>query len=387
MKKLLSVVLSLIMVVSCVSVMAFATQDRAAVEITVTPVAGTYNKGDIVTFEVFYEGSEEEYQLAAPTSIGFGFDSRVFEMLEDCTAGVLVSNCKSPIFIYEGYAVENATVSAPNSWVKNGKGANDADTAKGWDSWCSFKINSQNVFQDYSTKTASFAFRLKIKDDADLVNGSLKVGISDYYENTEDININDEYSGIFVNGMTTDDFGFTGVSKIFSYVDGEVNVATAAASIVKYSKAQIRFQGIGADKDKTNYKNAFDVRTVAKISQDDFVATFTDEANAKAKITDFGFVYAAKSNVADFSVDTAKAVAEGGSAENYVKKSVTYMQHTGDGADYVFTCLITDIADTDANKADGVNCLAFVCFDGTYYYFDAAASVSYGDLYTTHFPA
>lgn len=164
-------------------------------------------------------------------------------------------------------------------------------------------------------------------------------------------------------------------------------VGEVASSIVKFSKAQIRFQGIGADKDKTNYKNAFDVRTVAAISQADFNATFTDEANAKAKITDFGFVYAAKSNVADFSVDTAKAVAEGGSAENYVKKSVTYMQHAGDGADYIFTCLIENIDDIDETKADGVNCLAYVCFDGTYYYFDAAASVDFGALYNTHFPA
>ena len=163
-----------------------------------------------------------------------------------------------------------------------------------------------------------------------------------------------------------------------NYVSNAV-VPAAAASILKYSKAQIRFKGITATSGPSTYEGTFDVRTVAKISQADFLATFTSEENAKAKITDFGFVYAAKSNVASFNVDTAKSVAEGATVENYVKAPVTYMQHTADGADYIFTCLITNIP--DAAKTDGVNCLAYVCFDGNYIYFDAAESVDYSTLY------
>lgn len=154
------------------------------------------------------------------------------------------------------------------------------------------------------------------------------------------------------------------------------------ASILQYSKAQIRFRGIGANGVGT-YENEFDVRTIAKISQPDFLATFESEENAIKKITDAGFVYATTSNVEAFDVDTAKEVAEGGSAANYVKAPVTYMQHTGDGADYIFTCLITDIPDAD--KTDGVSCLAYVCYEGEYIYFDAAATVSYADLYNTYF--
>lgn len=179
----------------------------------------------------------------------------------------------------------------------------------------------------------------------------------------------------------------TNPKYVANYVSNAVVEAAEKAVVVEYSKAQIRFKGIGKDKDKTNYGNEFDVRTVAKISQENFLATFESEENAKAKISDFGFVYASTKNVATFDLATAKAVAEGGSAENYVKKSVTYMQHTGDGADYIFTCLIDGIKDTEANKADGVNCLGYVCFDGTYYYFDTAATVSFGALYTAHFPA
>lgn len=163
------------------------------------------------------------------------------------------------------------------------------------------------------------------------------------------------------------------------------NMPAAAASILQYSKAQIRFAGIGATSTSADYQGTFDVRTVAKISQADFLATFESEENAIEKISDFGFIYATTSNVAAFDLDTAKAVAEGGSADNYVKKSVNYMQHTGDGADYIFTCLISNIADAD--KTDGVSCLGYVCFDGTYYYFDAAATVSFNTLYTAYMPA
>ena len=171
----------------------------------------------------------------------------------------------------------------------------------------------------------------------------------------------------------------------------DISKATATATVgevkdsspVQYSKAQIRFHGVKADGDFANYQKQFDVRTVAKISEADFNATFTDKATAKEKITDFGFVYATTSNVPSFDVATAKQVAEGGSADNYVKKSVTYMQHASSGADYIFTCLISDIPDAD--KTDGVSCLGYVCFDGTYYYFDAAAKADFNTLYTTYF--
>lgn len=160
----------------------------------------------------------------------------------------------------------------------------------------------------------------------------------------------------------------------------------AAPSVLQYSKSQIRFRGITATSGPSTYEGEFDVRTVAKISKTDFDATFGGEAaamDATTGITDFGFVYAAKSNVsdADFSVETAKAVAQGTASDaNYVKKSVTYMQRSGD--EYIFTCLIEKIP--DARQTDGVNCIAFVKYgaEGNYIFFDAAETVSFADLYT-----
>lgn len=173
-----------------------------------------------------------------------------------------------------------------------------------------------------------------------------------------------------------------------NYVSNAVVAGATEASFVQYSKAQIRFAGIGETSTAADYKGTFDVRTVAKISQADFIANFTDEATAKEKITDVGFVYATTDNVPTFDIEKAKTAAQTlaneESLDGYVKKAVSYMQHTGDGADYIFTCLIENIADADKDQT--VNCLGYVCFDGTYYYFDAAAAVSFNTLYTAHFP-
>lgn len=178
-----------------------------------------------------------------------------------------------------------------------------------------------------------------------------------------------------------------GYSDSYAKAYAEKNSIPFIAVILRYSKAQIRFRGIGADKLTAKYAHEFDIRTVAKITEKDFLDTFTSEENAKEKISDCGFVYAAMSKVKDFDIDTAKAVAEGGEAANYVKKSVSYMQHAGNGEDYIFTCLISDIDDNDANKQDGINCLAFVCFDSKYYYFATTATVSFNKLYTTYMPS
>lgn len=158
------------------------------------------------------------------------------------------------------------------------------------------------------------------------------------------------------------------------------NMAPAASSIIKDGGSNIRFRGIGQNGTAADYTGeGFDVRTVATISEADFKAKFTDDATAIEKITDIGFVYAAKSKVATFDVATAKAVAQGTAAEGYVKAPVTYIQHAADGADYRFTCLIKNIPDAD--KTDAVSALAYVCFDGEYIFADAAIVADYTELY------
>lgn len=156
-------------------------------------------------------------------------------------------------------------------------------------------------------------------------------------------------------------------------------------SIVQFDKSQIRFRGVGADKDFSNYKDTFDMRTVAKISQEDFRNTFGTDEEAVKNITDIGFIYAAQANVETFDISTAKNVAEGtGTDENYIKKSVSHIQHAGDGADYIFTCIVTDVPDADREQKG--YCFAYVCCNGTYYYFDDVTVMDFNALYTANKP-
>lgn len=179
-------------------------------------------------------------------------------------------------------------------------------------------------------------------------------------------------------------YGYSG-SYAETYANENSIPFVALKSIVQFDKSQIRFHGVGADKDFTNYKDTFDVRTVAKISQEDFRNTFGTDEEALKNITDIGFIYAAEKNVTTFDLETAKKVAEGtGTDENYIKKSVSNIQHAGDGADYIFTCIVTDVPDAD--KEQKGYCFAYVCCNGTYYYFDDVTVMDFNALYTANKP-
>lgn len=383
MKKVFSVILALIMVLGCFSLFASATQNKAALEISVVPTQTTYNKGDIVTFEVFYETSDELFNMGAAYFMQFGFDSSVFETIEDLSSDTGWNS--SSTFIYEGYPIANNLKLAfchAQAWCgianlndKYGS-LTDIDKAKGWDSVLGCIQTPDNSCDDsYAEKRASFAFKLKVKDNAN-DSGCFTVGVTDWAINNGRCEVDEENGSIA--GASGSDYGFA-TEKMFATNDATVNVATAATSIIKDGGAQIRFRGIGQNGTAADYKGEFDVRTVATISQADFVANFGTDDNAIEKITDIGFVYATATNVSAFDADTAKGVAEGTAATGYVKAPVNYIQHEADGADYRFTCLIRNIADADKNET--VNALAYVCYDGTYFYFDAPVAVSYAALY------
>lgn len=190
----------------------------------------------------------------------------------------------------------------------------------------------------------------------------------------------------FATNSTLQYFKITDQTTQTNLAQSQVNVelaratahfASAETSILQWSKAQIRFKGIAEGSTKVDYKNTFDVRTVAKISQDDFIAKFGSDDAAKKAILDLGFVYMI--NGAEFDYDTAVEVANGGTADGYVKKSVTYIQHAADGADYVFTCLVAENPDSAQN--DVLTCIAFVKTADETIVFDGPNVVDYSLLY------
>lgn len=383
-KKVLSIVLALVLVFST-AVCAFAAFDPSTQKIGFVLVPDKdltkVENGDTVTFTLYLDVADFSQRVTVGKLL-FLYDSSAYsvnnsyknlgdfaEFYKDGTASALASTSTA-----NWNKLKTGTTQDISAFDKAYVWSGAADTTKDWEGTGGNTAKAgYYLTQAEGTRTvAELQFKFTVLD------------------NTKNMEV-----------MLCDNFATASSLQYFKTTDGttqtnldqpEVNVELAsamtnnpaAASILKYSKSQIRFKGITATSGPSTYEGTFDVRTVAKISQADFLATFTSEENAKAKITDFGFVYAAKSNVASFDLATAKAVAEGTPAAGYTKAPVTYMQHTADGADYIFTCLITNI--NDADKTDGVGCLAYVCFDGAYIYFDAAESVSYNSLYTTYMP-
>ncbi len=163
-----------------------------------------------------------------------------------------------------------------------------------------------------------------------------------------------------------------------------ISAKIGAPSIIKDGGSQIRFRGVGQGGTAADYTGkGFDVRTVATISEEDFAAKFTDDATAIASIAEIGFIYAAKSNVAAFDVETAKnaakTLADKEALNGYVKKTVSHIQHV-EGQPYKFTCLIDNIADAD--KTDAVNAFAYIKLTtGDYIWADAAIFADYTTLF------
>lgn len=335
MKKIISVALALVMLLSCCSLMALAVTTNAVLEISVEPKESNYAKGDIVTFEVFYEESEELETLGAPTSISFGYDSSVFEPIEDLSTVKTVADTNT--FIYEGYLLkDNVTPSISSAVVK--RGADAVDTAKGWDSFLMFKIAGDG-FDSYQTKAASFAFKLKIKDDANPA-GSYKVGISHFCLTSEDtyyqVVINDPLGGIF--GMNTAAFEFTN-PNMFSTNDATVNVGAPAPAgpAVTKAKSQVKMTATSA----TTVADEFSFRVISKISDSDWDTYFKNTGVADATtdyITAVGMV--AYKGAAAFDAETAKSVVAGALVADYAAAKTDYISKVSDTADAEFGAII-----------------------------------------------
>lgn len=390
MKKIISVALALVMLLSCCSLMALAVTTNAVLEISVEPKESKYAKGDIVTFEVFYEESEELDTLGAPTSISFGYDSSVFEPIEDLSTVKTVADTNT--FIYEGYLLkDNVTPSISSAVVK--KGADAVDTAKGWDSFLMFKITGDG-FDSYQTKAASFAFKLKIKDDANPA-GSYKVGISHYCLTSEDVYyqvvINDPLGGIY--GMDTSAFEFKN-PNMFSTNDATVNVGTPtpAGPTVSKAKSQVKMTATSA----TTVADEFSFRVISKISDSDWDTYFKNTGVAGATtdyITAVGMV--AYKGAAAFDADTAKKVVAGTHVDDYTAATTDYISKVSDTADAEFGAIIKANHSTLTNDVTYMGFVQYVDASGnaqTIFYETAgtaALSTNYGNIvnaYLTAYP-
>lgn len=393
MKKISAVLLALVLCLSVVVIPASAAgfdsdyefESGKSVAFKIEFDKENYSKGEEVTVNLYMKLADEAAEIKS-AYLTFGLDADVFDLTSLPYKSAVACDAweeywESPNSSALWATVSNATILGKLNANLTSEEATFMDTylrtTVGQDTEKVTDTTHGVAASDINDSVPFLSFKLKLKDD--IADGTaIKIAMPQ-------ASFTQTPAQTTVTYFTKPGTATTGKAYAAATYDAG-NIATAtvgsavAPSILQYSKAQIRFKGITATSGASTYEGTFDVRTVAKISEADFLSTFESEAHAMTPgvVTDLGFVYAATSNVAVFDLDTAKAVAEGGSAAGYVKKSVTYMQHN-DGTDYTFTCLIADIADAD--KTDGVSCIAYVCYEGNYIYFDAAATVSYADLY------
>ncbi len=155
------------------------------------------------------------------------------------------------------------------------------------------------------------------------------------------------------------------------------NVVVYEKTIVTAMSSQIRFN----KNDDGSYAGTFDVRTRAKISDADFNKYIADSnENAINKISKVGFVYSTAET--EFNIDIARTVAQGGKAEGFVDKPISYIQDA-DGY-YMFTCLVTGIPEDELDN--GLTAYAYICVDNVWYFFPVEVTAEFGEMYNTYYP-
>lgn len=198
---------------------------------------------------------------------------------------------------------------------------------------------------------------------------------------------NDE-AGVVLTGWDPEGTTYASTASVGRQVKPGMNLisnavveAAAEPTIVNPLKGQMRYG------DVVEGAQTYDVRALATITAADFNATFTDEATAKDMIDEIGFVFAAGSNVGTPDMAGVKALVENGTAlDGYTKKTVNYLSSGVEADNYVFSCIVTGISETDA-QADSLVAVGYIKWtdgEGTHYnYYPQAQTISYATLYNS----
>lgn len=379
MKKVLSVVLAVVMLLGCFSMLSYAVVNDAVLKIELKPTSSNYNKGDVVTFEALYETSPDLVNLGAAFYFSVGYDSSVFELIEDVSAKPNFES--STTCTVAGYPVEN-NITPSLSWVGSygTESLTTKDTAKGWDKVLFISMTPTGTCDDdYSTQKASFAFKLKLKSDASAT-GSYKVGITDFSIQNSKTEIDETDGSLF--GPSGTDFGFT-TNNIFETVDGTVSMGSVVSgpSVVKV-KAQAKFDGTSVAT-----PGNMTMRVISKITDADWDAYFSNTATGVTtgnnRIESVGMVAYMG---AAFDLATAKDVVKGTATNaDYKVGTTTYISKASDTADATFGTLMMLGSEQPTSDITYVGFVKYIDSTGAtaYAFYDAQQVASVSSNYNT----
>lgn len=259
MKKTLSLLLVVVMLFSMCALSCTAAVNDAVIAIKATPTNGAgYQKGDVVTFEVTMETTDEIGNVGAGV-FDFGYDSSVFAPIVDISSK---TNFETAGVSYAGYAFDGGLVLDDYSSVKAGKGVDTEDAANGWDASIEITLAPKsNTFTDCSSETKVFSFQMKLREDAaddgaytiGITHKSIENGVTLVSEELGDLQFDD-----------AEGFGFT-TSKIFDRPVTTVALAVAQPIVWKQNQVRPAESGIA---------NAIDIGVKAEFTEADIPITF-----------------------------------------------------------------------------------------------------------------
>lgn len=404
-KKISAIVLALVLCLSVVVLPAsagfaddYALPDGTSYAFKVELDKEYYSAGDTATVSIYFVG-DENLQFGAGAVV-IGVNTAIFNATDNTAATIKASSTSSDVYNSFYKASTSATWSFLTSTTNtNYKKINSNSTAEENAMYNAYvklviarnlngshdnaAVNTDGISGAELSSTSEPLVTFQLKVASDVADGTkINVGIpSGAYTSTAKQSYMYYYSDPG-NATTTVGLYDTTFDAAASKVVAEVGEAYPDLTIAQ-GKDGIKFD-MDANK---NYANKISVRTKAEINAAALQAAVggaTANDDVEGYIVEAGFVFA-KSSIA-FSIDTAIAVAEGGSADGYTKKNVSYIKN--DGTNYVYTCLI-EVQDADIASAD-FNTFAYIALDfdkdGTadkYYYYDAANDISSKTLFNT----
>lgn len=381
-KKMLAVVMTFVLLVSCLVVGASALtyapgSTSGDMVITVKADKTTVSPGDVVTFELCIDSGSK-------TNL-YGFGNLIFFNSNQITAvGSTVSSFRT--YVGDCANFGNQTSNAGNM---NFAVSTNAAIKKNLTADEQAYYNKGIMVTGGSTSTANrwnpsageayMTFQMTVSDSVQ-PGDEIWIGVHE-----AGFKINASYFQYYNDGTAMKRSALTDLNLTNSML--KLTVAAAEEpSIVNPLKGQIRFHKDAAGA----YANSFDVRALAVIEGNDFTTTFGDIAAAKTKIKEVGFVFAQGANVTAPSMDAVKALVENGTAAaGYTKKTVNYISTSVEPGSYVFSCIAAGIP--DAEKTNSLVAVGYIAWDSnadgevdSYAYYPTAQTISFKQLYNVN---
>jgi len=335
-KKILSVVLALMMLLSVVALGAYAIPADTICEMSLTTDKDTYAAGDEVTVTFWAQTAAEVPSVEMMGQYIIGYDAAGLEPYStstDLTAhGFSAASAHAAAFDNSmSQVVDNDTLLGMGTTISNGTAIIGYFVAEMDDTYVA------------SNDAPVELFSIKLKVKADAADGDYTIAFnedsfSDYNAYITDSAINGLY------GDVPSDMGLTSCSKMWAFKSVTIHVG-ATGPAVAHKKAQVKMTLNEGKTALAEVADPIQLRVTSVITAADFDAYFsettehnTDTASDKNAITSVGIV-AYKGAAADFDEATAKAlVTDGTAAANYASAETDYISNVG--GEYTFGAII-----------------------------------------------